>query len=67
MRTILVVLSAKAVEAPLLALPVLGWRTRRSAFNVRCKRSCRPFCCGLPGTIRSGCCAAMRHAALLNR
>src|ERR1044072_4079283 len=24
------------------------------AFNVRCIRSCCPFCCGLPGSINSG-------------
>jgi hypothetical protein len=24
-----------------------------SRFSVKCMRSCRPFCCGCPGLIRS--------------
>src|SRR5574342_678952 len=35
-----------------------------SAFIVRCIRSCRPFCCGSPGSIRSGTIPNFTHHTL---
>src|SRR6516162_7425752 len=41
------------------------WRSERagglavSCKSVRCSRSCRPFCCGLPGLIRCGSTSAL--------
>ena len=34
-----------------------------SAFKVRCMRSWRPFCCGLPGSISSGVTPSFTHHA----
>jgi hypothetical protein len=32
-----------------------------SSFNVRCMRSCLPFCCGFPGSMRSGMMPSFTH------
>ena len=32
-----------------------------SCLSVRCMRSCRPFCCGLPGSMRSGVMPSLIH------
>ncbi len=54
MRTLFIVELLEDLEA----IHLLAQRARRrfavSCNSVRCSRSSRPFCCGLPGAIRSG-------------
>ena len=61
MRTLVVIFGAEVVEAALL----LGERGRRRIgrlrLRLRCRRSRRPFCCGLPGSIRSGLTPSLIH------
>ena len=53
-RSLLVVFSAKLVKPLLLRAPIPRRRGGGGLLSVRCIRSCRPFCCGLPGSILSG-------------
>ena len=53
MRPIMVVAMYEGVEAPLLLQHVGGAGLVASVLSVRCIRSCRPFCSGWPGVMRS--------------
>jgi len=60
-RPLVVVDRAKPVKALLLRRQA-GGRGRRGLFPQRAMtRSCRPFCCGLPATIRSGRMPSLIH------
>ena len=52
-RALLVVALDEAIELRLLLQEVLRGGLVASFFSVRCMRSWRPFCCGLPGLMRS--------------
>jgi hypothetical protein len=47
------VLEGKAVESALLGLLGLAGGEAVASLRVRCILSCRSFCCGLPGSMRS--------------
>jgi hypothetical protein len=49
MRTLVVEHVAKAIERLCCARRVAAGGFNTSSFSVRCIRSWRPFCCGLPG------------------
>jgi hypothetical protein len=53
MRALVVVALDEAIELVLLLQEVVRRRRVVSFFSVRCMRSWRPFCCGLPGWMRS--------------
>ena len=52
MGSLVVVAVDEVIEPGLLLQEVFGGRFGGS-FKVRCIRSCRPFCCGWPGFMRS--------------
>lgn len=53
MRALGIELVDEGVESGLLLQAVAAGRGAVSFFSVRCMRSWRPFCCGLPGLMRS--------------
>ena len=53
MRPFSIELSYEGIEAVLLLQTVEARRGVASFLSVRCMRSCRPFCCGWPGLMRS--------------
>jgi hypothetical protein len=60
-RPLIVVDRAKHVEPFLLRRQTGAGGVAVSWLSVRCTRSCRPFCCGFPATIRSGRMPSLIH------
>src|SRR5436309_10639763 len=54
MRTLFVVETLEVAQALELLAQARAGGLAVSCNKVRCMRSCRPFCCGLPGAMRSG-------------
>ena len=61
MRTLVVIFGAESSKRRCCSASVAAGGLAVSALRVRCRRSRRPFCCGLPGSIRSGLTPSLIH------
>jgi hypothetical protein len=61
MRSLLVVVVDERIEARLLLQEIRHAGLVACCFSVECMRSCRPFCSGCPGRMRSMPTPSRRH------
>lgn len=61
MRSLVVVFMYEVIEFILPLEEVCASRSGCFFFRVKCIRSCRPFCCGFPGWMRSMAIPSLSH------